>query len=285
MVAAQQPVNYKALSWTAGVHLVILLLLLIWKFGTPAPMQAIPEMGMEVNLGSSDNGLGTDQPMDMEDPANAVAATNARSTAATASNDRDIEQTDDKDAPEVAPPHPAIATPVRPTQAVTPPRTNRTATTAQPATHTATPQVQRPRFVYQGSNGRGGNGAQANAPGGNEGNTFGNGDRGVPHGTPGAPNYTGSPGNGTGGISFSLDGRNMIATPNPEAEFRQGGKVVVRITVNRDGAIINKSVLSSSNAELSPIALRKLQSVKFNKSENAPAEQFGKITFVFKTRS
>ena len=69
-----------------------------------------------------------------------------------------------------------------------------------------------------------------------------------------------------------------------EARFRQGGKVTVRVTVNRAGEIVNKQVVSSSNSELSPLALQKLAQVRFNQSETAPAEQFGTITFVFKTR-
>jgi hypothetical protein len=55
--------------------------------------------------------------------------------------------------------------------------------------------------------------------------------------------------------------------------------------VNRNGVITNKQVVSASNGELRNIALRKIEKVKFNKSEDAPEEQFGNITFVFKTRS
>jgi outer membrane biosynthesis protein TonB len=143
--------------------------------------------------------------------------------------------------------------------------------------------VQKPRYVFSGSAGRGGNRAAANMPGTNEGNTHGNGDRGVPGGTPGAANYTGIPGRGNG-ISHTLSGRSIVAFPPPDADFREGGKVVIRITVNREGAIVNKTVKSATNAEIRAIALRKVDKVKFNKSENAPEEQFGDITFVFKTR-
>jgi TonB family protein len=138
--------------------------------------------------------------------------------------------------------------------------------------------------VYPGSNGKGGNSAAANMPGTSEGNTFGNGDRGVPHGTPGATNYTGSPGSGTGGISYNLSGRTMVAFPPKEAQFRTGGRVVVRVTVARSGSITNTQIKSSTNSELNSIALRKVQQVRFNASETAPEEQFGDITFVFKTR-
>lgn len=287
-MAAEQPINYKALSWTVGVHVLLIIIFLLWKYNTPLQAAPVPEMGMEVNLGTSADGFGTDQPMDMDDPAPSVAVNNHQSAASEDNTEREVERTDEADAPDVAPPvRPVTTTRVRPQQQPAQQPTRRPANTNQQANSrtTAPPQQQRPRFVYEGATGRGGNGAQANAPGGNEGNTFGNGDRGVPHGTPGASNYTGSPGTGTGGISFSLGGRNIVAYPPKEAEFREGGKVVVRITVNRDGVIVNKQIISSTNAELRPIALRKLQQVKFNRSEQAPAEQFGNITFIFKTRS
>jgi TonB family protein len=271
-------VQPRPLVITVGVHVVLLLLLLLWRFSMPAQETTMPEMGMEVNLGTSDNGSGTDQPMDVEDPAaNASSARTARS-AATAN--ADVERSDDEESP-------SVATANEATRQHSPNNTNNrsnanTASTATTSSHTAQPQ--RPRYVYQGSTGRGGNSAAANMPGTSEGNTTGNGDRGVPHGTPGAANYTGSPGNGTGGISYNLSGRTMIAFPPKEAQFRAGGRVVVRVTVARDGSITNRQIKSSTNTELNPIALRKAQQVRFNASETAPEEQFGDITFVFKTR-
>src|SRR5690606_35111281 len=102
---------------------------------------------------------------------------------------------------------------------------------------------QRARYVYGGSTGPGGNNATTDAPGRGEGNTSGTGDRGVPGGTPGATNYEGTPGSG-GGISHDISGRSIVAFPPREAEFKEGGKVVVRITVNRQGVITDKRIVS-----------------------------------------
>jgi TonB family protein len=268
----------KPLLITVVVHILLLLLLAIWTFSLPAEVAPLPELGMEVNLGTTADGSGVDQPMDIEDPA-PQAASASRSAASAASHDADVERSDDDEAPSVPVTH--NSRPQR-TASNTPQQRPGTSTTA--AAPAATAQQQRPRYVYAGSTGRGGNSATANMPGTGEGNTTRPGDRGVPGGTPGSPNYTGSPGNGTGGISHSLSGRNIIAFPPKEAQFREGGRVIVRVTVNRDGSIVNKQIVSSTNTELSPIALRKLQQVRFNKSDNAPEEQFGNITFVFKTR-
>jgi hypothetical protein len=58
--------------------------------------------------------------------------------------------------------------------------------------------------------------------------------------------------------------------------------VVIRVTVNRDGVIVDSRIVSAANATIRALASKKLQSVRFNKSPTAPAEQFGNITFEFK---
>ena len=235
---------------------------------------------MEVNLGTSEDGSGTDQPMAIDDPAPDAANAAYTSNAQQANNSREMMQTDDPDAPAVAP-----VTTNNNNRNNTEANNNRTRTNNRQAANNTARQQQRPRYVYNGGTGTGGNNATTNVPGSSEGNTTGSGDRGVPGGTAGAPNYSGVPGSGNGGISHNISGRSIIAFPPPDADFKEGGRVIVRITVNRDGVITNKQVVSASSAELRPIALKKVDKIKFNKAENAPAEQFGNITFVFKTRS
>lgn len=282
--SAEQPVNLKATAWTIGVHAALLLLFFFVKYSLPqAP--PVKEMGIEVNLGTDADGSGDDQPMAMDDPApdNASAQYTTQPTEAPTET-RDMMESDEPDAPEV--PRPVVTrTPTRPTTQTTSPTTTRRTNTTQPTTTNPQPRRQQPRYVYGGATGRGGNGATENRPGTSEGNTTGPGDRGGTGGTPSATNYTGAPGRGTGGISnHTLADRSIVAFPPPEAEFRDGGTVVIRVTVDRNGTIIDRRVRSGSN-ELRIIALRKLDKVKFNKNPNAPIEQFGDITFVFKTRS
>lgn len=276
-----QPLNIKAAAWTVGVHIALLLLFIWISYTAPAVEKPVQELGMEVNLGTGDNGSGDEQPMNTEDPAPAKAAVAYRPEAAEKSETKDILRSDDKDAPAISEPATKPSKTISKTERE-PKRNTRTA--EQTANNTTTTRPQRPRYVYNGGTGRGGNSAPINSPGRNEGNTTGPGDRGVPGGTPGAANYTGVPGSGNG-ISHTLSHRSIIAFPAPDADFREGGKVVLRITVNRDGVITNKQVISASNAELRTIALRKIDKVRFNKSDDAPEEQFGNITFVFKTRS
>lgn len=279
--ATQQPFNVKAAGWTAAVHALLLLLFFFITYQPPA-IEPVEELGMEVNLGTSADGYGTDQPMAVGAPAPDNEVASASNSGVNTDLPANMVESTEPDAPEVN------TSPVKKTVNInktTPENSNRNRNrNERPANNSiATPQPIA-RYVYGGSTGTGGNNAATNAKGGSEGNTTGSGDRGVPGGTPGAPNYSGTPGNG-GGISHNLNDRSIVAFPPPEAEFKEGGKVTIRITVNRQGQIIGKRVESSSNAQIREIALKKISSIRFNKSESAPEEQFGSITFVFKTRS
>jgi outer membrane biosynthesis protein TonB len=276
----EQQKNTKALIWTVAVHALLLLVFLLSKYTLPA-QAPVEDLGLEVNLGTSENGFGTDQPEDPEDPAAANASVAVNASSSSSSNDREVHTSDDADAPAV---HVNRTTPdKKPTPRPVTPTPNRRVNTNNTNTvaKTNTP-AQSPRYVYPGATGKGGNSAQNNHPGGNEGIGQGNGDMGVPGGTPGASNYAGVPGGGGTSIGHSISGRNIVSRPDPKAEFREGGKVVIRVTVNRDGAITDSRIVSAANATIRALALKKLQSVRFNKSTTAPAEQFGNITFNFK---
>lgn len=284
MIAQQssenQPINIKAAAWTVGIHILLFLLFLLVRYTLPAPVPPVEELGMEVNLGTDADGSGTDQPMATGDPAPDRASARYHAAAQQNTEARDMAQTDDPDAPAVKQ--------VQPNNASV--RNNNTQTTTQQRNRNQQQassnnrQQQNPRYVYNGATGNGGNGAVTDKPGTGEGNTTGSGDRGVPGGTPGASNYTGSPGNGTGGISHTLSGRG-ISPAQFYAEFHEGGKVVVQVTVDRSGNIISKRIKSSPSEELSRIALQKLSQAKFSSSSNAEPQQFGTVTIVFKARS
>jgi TonB family protein len=154
---------------------------------------------------------------------------------------------------------------------------------AQPKEKPVAKPQEKPKYTYAGETGPGGNSAAQNAKGTSEGNTTGPGDSGVPGGTPGAANYTGIPGNGNGGIRHTLTGR-TISPDKFTAEFHEGGKVVIRVTVDKAGNIISKSVITASSPELKAIALSKLANAKFSPSDGSEPEQHGTITINFITR-
>lgn len=267
----------KAIAWTAGVHILLLLVFFLVSFTLRQEEPIQPEPGMEVNLGTDADGSGDDQPMDVNDPAPDMKSVAFKSAAQMSSAANEMMTSEDADAPVVNNPTPNKNTNRNNTRVTTPVRTR------DNAADNNTTRPQRPRYVYSGATGNGGNSARENHPGTSEGNTTGNGDRGVPGGTPGADNYTGSPGSGGGGIGHNLGGRD-ISPRSFSAEFREGGTVVIRVTVNREGQIVNKVVKSSPSAELTRIAMQKLNQAKFTKNPNAAPEQIGLVTIKFKAR-
>lgn len=264
LAVTQQPpaINPKALSWTVGVHVLLLLLFFWFQYSIPVVTTDIGS-GLEVNLGTSADGSGTDQPQKKDDPT-AYSASVVYKTSATKTNlPKDMLQSADANDPSLNNPDKAKSSP------------------GQTATKDKNHPVQTPKFVYAGANGKGGNSAQQNAAGTNEGDGNGPGDKGVPGGTAGATNYTGTP--GMGGIGHTLTGR-KISPDKFEAEFREGGKVVIHVTVDRDGNIVSKFVKSSSSQQLSKLALDKLSTAKFSISTGSEPQQFGDVTIVFKAR-
>jgi TonB family protein len=259
----QQPaINNKALAWTIGVHALLLLLFFFLRYNIVNPPPVTDGGGLEVNLGTSETGSGNDQPMSTKKPAPYQASVVFKSAPSKATLPKDIIKSNDGDAP-----------------VVDNTKVKNTSTEAGVKSHAK----EIPKYTYQGDKGQGGNDAAQNKPGKGEGVAGGPGDQGVPGGTPGAANYTGIPGNGSGGIGHTLSGRKI--TPEVfEAEFHESGKVVIHVTVDRNGNIIDRRVKSSSSAQLTKLALEKLNDARFSKSEGPEPQQFGDVTIIFKTR-
>jgi TonB family protein len=276
-------INNKAALWTIGVHVILLLLFILVKYSSPVAVAAVPDMGMEVNLGTDADGSGDDQPMAVGDPAADRSARRYHAPAQAEDAAKEIMQSDDADAPAIKPVQPNTAK--HNNNAPTEKNTSRNNNQQQTASNTPHTQPQRPKYTYAGSSGPGGNGAVMDKPGTGEGNTTGNGDRGVPGGTPGAANYTGNPGSGNGGFAVSGLGDRSISPAVFNAEFHEGGKVVARVTVQKDGTISSISIVKSPSAELSRIATQKLRQARFTRSSSSEQEQFGTVTIVFKARS
>lgn len=265
----EQIKNSKAFAWTVCIHIVLLVLFLTLKYTLPA-QAAEQDMVMEVNLGTSNDGSGNDQPEIPEDPAPPEAASNnAANTAAHEDNSKEVMTSSKDDAPTVvSKPKNSTKKPVAPK-----PETNKKATSNTNTTSTAKNNTQqKAKYTYAGATGKGGNSAANNRPGSSEGNGTGNGDKGTPGGSVGGKNYI--------GVSHTLKDR-TIKYVNKESDGNEKGSVTVRVTVNRDGNVVN-TVFKSGRSNLFDKAKKKTNTLKFNADANAPKEQFGNITFVFK---
>jgi len=123
---------------------------------------------------------------------------------------------------------------------------------------------------------------------GNEGNP--NGDiKGSSDGN-GTGNGLGGSGGGTamgdGLGSYDLKGRSMAQKPDITDNSRETGKVVVGITVDRNGRVIKVQPGIKGTTNLSPILLEKARQgalqARFSAKLDGPDEQFGTMTFVFR---
>lgn len=293
--------NTKALSYTLGIHLVLLLIFFFVKYESVALPPPPPEDLIEletVALGVDNDGFGIEPPEMMKGmpapPATLPGDAGANAGGAEAANQTEIPQNDDEhddvatvDHPSAAPvirssgnpnnPKPTTVTNNRNTSARTQSTTNNTNTNKNKNNSTSQSNsnrtaAQQAKYTFDGANGTGGNNAPENAPGSrNRGDGQGNGMKGQPGGDPNSVNFSGG-----------ITGRNIVAYPSPQAEFKDGGRVTIKVWVNREGTIIRHEIQSAKNAALRAIAEQKIRSVKFNKKPDAAVEQSGILTFNFK---
>lgn len=90
------------------------------------------------------------------------------------------------------------------------------------------------------------------------------------------------------GISFSLEGRSITQYPKVEDKSQKYGKIVVEITVNKEGEVIKaepgKRGSTITDLELQKKAKKAALNTKFSRDEDAPGEQVGTMTFNFQLR-
>lgn len=88
------------------------------------------------------------------------------------------------------------------------------------------------------------------------------------------------------GISFSLEGRDGISLPKPELNYQKQGKVVVEITVDRQGNVVNANSGVKGSTTLDTYLLNAAKKAalksKFTSKPDAPFHQKGNITYHFK---
>tara|TARA_R110002073_G_scaffold157738_1_gene313119 strand:- start:322 stop:1065 length:744 start_codon:yes stop_codon:yes gene_type:complete len=88
-------------------------------------------------------------------------------------------------------------------------------------------------------------------------------------------------------VSYSLVDRMHTFLPTPIYLCEQGGRIVVNITVNHEGNVVNAYINASSSSEngcLIDHALEYAKESKFNKNPKK-ASQLGTITFLFRGKN
>jgi outer membrane biosynthesis protein TonB len=282
--------NIKAGSYTMLICVCLMLLFIFVKWTTPGIPPPLVEEGIEVNLGNSDEGLGTDQAFEPGSPAprEQQSYTPPQPTEVENNDVKDVETDDnDEDAPVLK--KPPVVKPDATKVTEKDPVNTRPVKATEPVTTPAPPQP-KAKAVFKGASGTGtgGNEAESYKKGGNEGIAGGRGDQGKPGGDPNSKNYEGNGGRGNSGVSISrgLQGRSISRYPSFEDEFNENAKVAVDIKVDESGKVYAATYSprgsTTTSASLKDIAIRKALTIKFTAGAE---ESTGTIVFNFRLRN
>ena len=272
-----------AIVGTLMFHGLLLLLFLFIVFKTPLP--PFPDAGspgIEVNFGTSDDGMGAVQPREVASIKNSQAPTLTEEIKTKINNlaepaeDAVVTQ-EAEDAPEVTKQKPKVEQVTKPVETPVKP-----IEPEKPKANVAS--------LYTKKNKADG------GTSGSEGETGKPGDQGSPDGSmdskyhgPGGghgdtPGATGPGGDGTG-ISYSLGGRKSQKIPLPEYTQQVEGRVVVEISVDKSGNVISAKPgvkgSTTTNSYLLERAKQAALKAKFNAKPDAPDEQRGTIVYNF----
>ncbi|MCF8258368.1 MAG: hypothetical protein K9J06_12505 [Flavobacteriales bacterium] len=119
--------------------------------------------------------------------------------------------------------------------------------------------------------------------GGGEGNTRPGGNQGSPDGQQNVP-HGGKGGSGSG-FSFNLGGRKMVNQPRINDSSQETGKVVVEITVDKYGKVVQATPgargSTTTSSHLYRLAREAALETRFDANPTAEVQQKGSMTFVF----
>jgi len=241
---------------TIVFHLAVIIILFFVTMSPPDPPR--PEIGMEVNLGYSDQGMGNVQPpkpVDRSTP-KPVKAQPKKDNVVTQNTEESVKLDDSK------------------TKVKEQPKEIVKEKEKEPEKEPE--KVVNQDFVFKKK--------KKSTNGGNEGITGKPGDQGKPDGKPDATSYVGAGGNGNG-ISFSLSGRAAKNLAKPTNNSSEQGTVVIKIWVDRSGKVINArmqvSGTNTSSSNLQRLAIEAALKARFNTNPDATEVQTGTITYKF----
>lgn len=283
LTTAQENKN-RAISLSVSLMLFILFILfLIWYTiitpNPPFPVAPGGGGGTEINFGTYNEGTGNVENDGIGDATSVkveeqttppTPQENTSESILTSENGENIDLTETK--PKVEN-HTTVITPVKPVEVVKP--------------KTAAELLAEKFNKNKGKNGGGdGNSGQAGNDGSPDGNPNTHGTGGTGGGTGGGDGPGTGPGKGPGGggYGFSLAGRAVVSPPPLSKDTKEEGKVVVEITVDKDGKVIkadpNGRGTTTNSAILKAKARQAALATKFNVSGEFE-EQKGTITIVF----
>lgn len=256
-------------SFTITVVLYALLLLVLFFFGFTY-LDPPPENGIAINFGTSETGMGTEQPIE------AIQSAPKQTTPPPVVQQKTQEEVVTQESTEA----PVIndkkkeTTPVETKKPIEKPKEVKK---PDPKPDKSTTDAL--SSILNGPKSDG----QAK---GSEGDDNTAGDKGSPDGDPKASSYYGNGKGLDGDGNYMLGGRRALNKEKFVQDCNESGIVVVEIEVDRSGKVISAraGVKGSTNTDscLTEPARRAALATKFNSDSNAPATQTGFIRYNFK---
>jgi outer membrane biosynthesis protein TonB len=285
---------------SAGVH-IALILLFIFLVAWRAPNPPLPEFGIELNFGTSDQGTGDIQPQ------TAPAESEAEEDALPDTPEEVIEETTEETIPEetevtetTTDPVEAVTTDVQEEIIpVTDQETEAPVKEPEAKPEEVKPKVEEkkkdepkpvpPKVLYPGKkDGAAGTIGETTDPAaanqGDKTNTLG--DQGDKEGNVDARALYGKPGGG-GGSSLEMTGWMWDTTPDPKENTSESGKIVFEVIIDDRGEITSAKPISYTvSASLVRIYQAEVERLTFSKTSTGPAppSSKGKITFIIKAK-
>jgi len=261
-------IDNRALIGTIVFHGILILCFFLFGLTTPLPLPE--EEGVTVSLGFSPQGMGQRQPLTSAPPPPQPQQTQSTPTT------QDVATQDTQES--VALPSSRQPQPQPQRQQPQPqpqPTQQQTTTQQQQPEPEPQPQVDQ-RALFPGRD-------RQTTTSQNQGETGQPGNQGQPDGS---TDGTASVGGGEGsGVQFSLTGRRANHLPLPEYASSSQGRVVVTITVNRDGSVTRATAgargTTTNDRVLWAAAEAAALKARFDVKNDAPHEQTGTITYNF----
>ena len=278
--------NRKAFLYTAMVCGVFLIFAIFYTWPMQVPPTPTVMDLIQVNLGNEQEGMGDVQPLvkgeRAPDNQSVASRQSARKVREEPAQPIQADPNESKDAAPVVKSE---------KKKVTAKVENKEPLTASTKNVNPSPVVNpkpappKPKNLYKGGNGTGGNGAAEDNGFRNQGYKPGNGDAGSPNGNP--DSYGNSP-VGRSGFSVvrGLSGRRPVHFPNMQGDFNENAKVYVDIKVNSAGTVTSAVIAkgtTTSNGNLRSIAIQKAKELKFPPSQTDI--ESGTILFNFVLKS
>lgn len=264
----KEKIDSKALAATIIFHGIILLCLLYFGLSTPLPLPE--EEGVLVTLGYTDRGIGPRQPQPAPPPPPQPQPVRASQPAERVVTQDTEESIALPDAQRPQPQRQQRETPAQPRPVPQPVQE----TVQQQPVPEPQPQVDS-RALFPGRD-------QRAAPTQGQGETGQAGAQGRQDGSTDGTAFAGGQG---GGVDFTLAGRRANYLPIPDYTTTAQGRVVVAITVNREGQVLRATAgargTTTSDQTLWRLAEDAARRARFDLKSDAPHEQTGTITYNF----